>query len=497
MITIVQAMKDSELFAPWFKGKSWGAWISFLKALFGLPMNAAEQAIYQKHTARSTMPHKAFKEAWLVVGRRGGKSLIAALTAVYLATFKDYSPYLAPGEVATVMLIAADRRQSRTLMRYIVGFLEGVSMLGALVVRKTSESVELSNGAVIEIHTSNFRAVRGYSVAAVVADEIAFWRSEESANPDTEILNAVRPAMATLPGALLLCISSPYARHGALWQAYKKHFGKDGSSVLVWQADTRSMNATVPMEVINDAFEADPASAAAEYGAQFRTDVESFIALETVEACVVPNRVELPFVQGVRYSGFVDPSGGSSDSFTLAIAHRSKDIAILDFVCEKKPPFSPENVCKEFAEILRKYRITRVHGDRYAGEWPREQFRKHGIAYQPSEKSKSEIYLEALPLLNSGKCELLDSKKLHSQLLGLERRTARGGKDSIDHSPGSHDDLINSAAGALLLASRPSRAFVGLGSSLTSSNAEDQEVKEVLRKSILQQQQLQQQRRRY
>jgi hypothetical protein len=39
---------------------------------------------------------------------------------------------------------------------------------------------------------------------------------------------------------------------------------------------------------------------------------------------------------------------------------------------------------------------------------------------------------------------------LIAQLLGLERRTARSGKDSIDHAPGGHDDVANAAASALL-----------------------------------------------
>jgi hypothetical protein len=60
---------------------------------------------------------------------------------------------------------------------------------------------------IIEVHTASFRAVRGYTVVACIADEVAFWRSDESANPDVEIPNGLRPGMATVPGALLLCIS--------------------------------------------------------------------------------------------------------------------------------------------------------------------------------------------------------------------------------------------------------------------------------------------------
>ncbi|HSD33231.1 MAG TPA: hypothetical protein VLB49_15025, partial [Gemmatimonadales bacterium] len=141
------------------------------------------------------------------VGRRGGKSRIAALVAVYLACFKDYRNILAPGERGTLPVIAADRRQARTVMRYIVALLDGCPMLARMVINRTAEAVELTNGVVIEVHTASFRAVRGYTVVAAVLDEIAFWRSEDSANPDREIVNAIRPAMATVPDALLLAIS--------------------------------------------------------------------------------------------------------------------------------------------------------------------------------------------------------------------------------------------------------------------------------------------------
>src|SRR6185437_15818455 len=195
-------------------------------------------------------------------------------------------------------------------------------------------------------------------------------------------------------------------------------------------------NPTVPKEVIEEAYETDPASAAAEFGAEFRSDVETFISREVVDAAVVPGRHELDRAAGIQYVAFVDPSGGSSDSMTLAIAHRDKDgHGILDAIRERRPPFSPEAVVSEFSVVLKSYGIIKVSGDHYAGEWPRERFREHGIQYEPSERTKSAIYQESLPLLNSGKVELLDHQRLVSQICGLERRTARGGKDSIDHAP--------------------------------------------------------------
>ena len=106
------------------------------------------------------------------------------------------------------------------------------------------------------------------------------------------------------------------------------------------------------------------------------------------------------------------------------------------------------------------YGITSVTGDRYGGEWPREQFRKHGIRYDCSALTASAIYLEALPLLNAGRVELLDDPKLTAQLVALERRTSRGGKDTVSHPPLGHDDSANSACGAMVLAKAKPRAKI-------------------------------------
>jgi hypothetical protein len=452
-LNILQAIDDPAIFGPAFRTPdTWKAWRAFLSALFALPMDDEQLAIYRECTSRAEPPTDPVNEAWLVCGRRSGKSFILALTAVFLSCFRDWRPFLGPGECATVMIIAADRRQARTIVRYVKGLLKSVPMLAQTIESETQESVTLTNRVVIEVHTASFRAVRGYTVAAALLDEVAFWQTDEGgANPDFEVLNAVRPSMATIPGATLLCASSPYARRGALWEAYHKHFGQDVGP-LIWQSETRRMNPCVPQSLVDAEIEKDPSSAAAEYLAQFRTDIESYVSREAVEAATDWGVQERGPIHGARYAAVVDPSGGSVDSFTLAIAHREGDIANLDCIREVRPPLSPEAVVAEFADLLKSYKITRVKGDRYAGEFPRELFRKHGITYELLEDPKSAIYVNFLPMINSGKVRLLGNRRLVNQLISLERRTARGGKDSIDHAPHAHDDIINAAAGALLAA---------------------------------------------
>jgi hypothetical protein len=257
--------------------------------------------------------------------------------------------------------------------------------------------------------------------------------------------------MATIPNAPLLGASSPYDRRGVLWDQYSNNFGKAGASSLVWQAATTVMNSTISQQWVDEQLALDYEKNEAEYLAQFRRDITAFVTKEVVDAAVQPGRYELPPQRGVSYTAFVDVSGGSADSMSLALGHTGPDgEGILDVVREVIPPFSPESIVGEFAQTMKNYGVYSVEGDAYGGLWPQERFREYGIIYQVAEHHKTEIYTEFLPLLNSGRVEYLDNKRLINQTLALERRTSRGGRDMISHPPNGRDDVVNAAAGVLI-----------------------------------------------
>jgi hypothetical protein len=303
-MTLLEAMADRNLFAPWFRDSTtWAAWRAFIAALFALPMTPEQLTIYQQLTSRSAPPQQSATEAWLICGRRAGKSFILALCAVFLACFFEYRKFLAPGERGTVLIIATNSKQARVIVRYVRALLTHIPMLAKLIERETVDTFDLSNSVTIEVHPASAKSTRGYAVVAALLDEVAFFPTDDSANPDYDILDAIRPGMATIPNAMLLCASSPYARRGALWDAHRRHFGRDGDPVLVWRAPTRTMNPSVSQQVIDAAAERDPASAAAEWLAEFRSDIESFINREAVEACIAWGVRERAPMQSVRYYG--------------------------------------------------------------------------------------------------------------------------------------------------------------------------------------------------
>jgi len=342
-------------------------------------------------------------------------------------------------------------------MRYVSGLVQVNPMLRRMVTKESGETIEFDNRTCIEIHTANLRSVRAYTMAAVIADEVAFWHSE-GANPDREIIGALRPALATL-GGKLVALSSPYAKRGALWDTFKRHHGSDSARVLVAQAPSITMNPTLPQHVIDDAMRDDPEAAKAEYLAGFRSGIASFVDPDLIAERTRPKPRDLPFVAGVSYVAFVDPAGGGADEFSLAIGHRDGDAAIIDLVQGRKG--SPAGIVAEYAQVLARYGIAAVTGDRYAGRWPRDELAKHGVRYEVAEMDRSGLYLEALAAMNSGRVELPPCDVLARQFIALERRASRSGRDQIDHCPGAHDDRANAVAGAVAsLITRKAQVFI-------------------------------------
>jgi hypothetical protein len=219
----------------------------------GEPLLPDELETFARFTGRTTAPTQRADEFWCCIGRRGGKSRAMAVLATYLAGLCDYSDKLAPGERGVVLLLAPEMKQAKVLLNYAAGTLQSTPLLKQLLASRTADTLTLSTGITLEVRSASFRRIRGVTCVAVLADECAFWLSDESANPDVEILNAARPALVTTQGPLI-AISSPYARRGALWETYRRHYGPSGdAAILVAQGATRDFNPDLPQSIIDRA----------------------------------------------------------------------------------------------------------------------------------------------------------------------------------------------------------------------------------------------------
>jgi hypothetical protein len=378
VITMRRALTDKALLGNVFatgplRGDSWMTWRALLVAAMGEPLTADERAAFTRLTGRAHEPIERVDEFVTIAGRRSGKSRGISVLVSYLAALVDHSKVLSPGERGVVLCLAPTARQANIVLDYVVGSLEQSPLLSKLIKAKTADCISLTNNIDIEVRPACFRGVRGVTCVAVVCDEAAFFFSDDtgSTNPDTAILDAVRPSLLTTNGMLAI-ISSPYWRRGVLYEAWSK---KGDKSVLVAVGSSKDFNSTISQKRIDRAYAEDPVAAQTEYGGAWRSDIEAFLSIEAVRAVVIPSVFELPPQPGINYIGLRDPSGGSSDSMTLGIAFKQDNVAILACLRETRPPFSPAAVVAEYVQILRKYGCKEVYGDAYASQWVEEPFR--------------------------------------------------------------------------------------------------------------------------
>ena len=451
LVSMRDALADPAYFGELLEGESWAAWRVLLIAICGEALSDGERYTFERLTGRAREPGEPVSAFWGIIGRRGGKSRAMAVLAAFLSACVDHRPVLVRGERGVLPILAASTTQARVMFDYIAGVFAASPNLRGMIEGDTSDSLRLINGVDITIRPANHRTVRGITAIGGICDEMASWQSDDgSKNPDKEILRALRPSLASTGGPLI-AISSAKGKTGALYDAFKRHYGAEGDRLhLVALAPTWAMNPSLPRSKIDEEYEHDPASAAAEYGCEWRDALSSFVDRETIEACILRGVAVRAPMPAASYIAAVDPSGGKHDSMTMAICHRDREKIVLDCIVEKRPPFSPAAVVAEFAQTLREYRVSKVVGDSFGADWPPERFREHAIVYEPAGRNRSEAFLSFLPLVNSGRVELLDNERMISQFAGLERRVAPSGRESVDHPRGSHDDVANAVALAMV-----------------------------------------------
>ena len=340
---------------------SWSTWLAVLKGAYGLPLSDGELATFQSVTGNRTPPTKRVDELWNVVGRRGGKSKIAAAIATFEGCCIDHSAKLSPGETGHVLVLASTVAQARVVYNYIRGFIEASPLFMQLVESVLAHEIRLRNHISISVHPSSFRSVRGRTLLCCIMDEVSFWRDDASANPDVETYRAILPSLATTNG-LLVAISTPYRKIGLLHTKWRDHFAVDDDTVLVTQGASRAFNPTLSKRLIERYSKDDPEAALAEWESEFRNDLSSLFDDALIDMAIDFSRPpELPPVPGIKYRCFVDPSGGRHDAACIAIAHRDQEdgLVIVDCLRGVAAPHDPQIVAGGFCQAGAHLRVQR------------------------------------------------------------------------------------------------------------------------------------------
>jgi hypothetical protein len=460
-VDIIQAIQDPNIIGDSVSDTQEAA----LRALYGLHMTEGQVELARGCAGAAWRPGEEYREAAFICGRRSGKSdKLAANVAIYEAFFRDHQ--LSRGEKGIVLLLAQNMRQASVVKSYIQGKIEQSPILRQYVTGTKAHELELENRVTIAIHPASFRSIRGLSVVCCICDEIAFWWTEDSyANPDTEVIKAVRPAMATAPHGKLLLVSSPYTMGGVLWDAWRKR--DEDEDCLVWRATTREMNPTVPERFLAREQARDPENYRREYLAEFTEAVSSFLSADDIHACAVPGRTELtPDLERHRYVATID-AAFKGDRFTMCVAHRDRDrgVVVIDHLTgwqgSRAEPLRLSQVMPRIATICERYGVRTVLGDQFGAEPLKDAFARHQLWYEErtfTNASKADIYGTLRSSITDCRLELLDHEDSLKELRGLELEYLPGGSIRVGHAGGSraHDDY----ADAIALAVSESATFV-------------------------------------
>jgi hypothetical protein len=421
-----------------------------LKAIYGLPLMDMELELFKQSAGFTEYPGREFSEVDIIAGRRSGKSdKFASTIALYEACCREHK--LSVGETGIVMIVSSElKRQSRIVFDYCLGKLQRSPVLRKLIKKTTSDEICLTNGISIQVYPCNIARIRGASLVCFVGDECAWWRNE-GRNIDKEVLDAARPGLS-FPFSKMIKISSPYMMRGETWSDYSRYWGKPGSPVLVLQGSTELFYPKFSKAKLEAARQRDPVAFDCEYMARFRSDLSAMYDPNIIDRAVNHDRpMELPFRDAARpYSAFVDVAGGGGkDSYAIAISHREDEKIIIDAIRSRAPKFNPEEVTAQYCDLLRSFGIGHVTGDKYSGDWASNTFEKFGISYRRAEKPKSELYLAAESVFNTGRVEMPDREKTITQLKALVRKVRSGGRDSVDTDSGQPEDEANVLCGCI------------------------------------------------
>ncbi len=451
VISIIDAVKDPNIIGDVMSPAQEAA----LRAIYGLKLGGEQLTLAKQMAGSAWQLGVEQREAVFICGRRSGKSdKLAANVAIYEAFFRDHD--LSPGETGVVLLLAQNMRQAKVVKGYIEGKIDKSPVLRRHVVANRSQELELDNGITIAIHPASFRSVRGLSVVCCICDEIAFWWTEDNyANPDVEVVRAVRPAMATFPHGKLLMVSSPYTMGGVLWDAWRKR--ETDPHTLVWHAPTRLMNPTVPASFLKREKSRDPENYRREYDAEFTDAVSGFLPSAAIDDCVARGRTEIAPDNETNYYVAAVDAAYKGDKFTMAVAHfdREKKVVVMDLLTgwqgSRKVPLRLGEVMPQIKLLCEKYDISNLLGDQFGAEPLKDAFLRHNLNYEErtfTNQSKADFYATLRTRIMDGTIELLDHEPSLKELRGLELEHLSGGNIRIGHGrrSGGHDDYADAMA---------------------------------------------------
>jgi len=424
-----------------------------LKAVYHLPMTAAERHTFREHAGRAYRKGETWQEITLLVGRRGGKSLLAGIVALFELLRPETRAALSPGEAAVVPIISRTRDTARTVFEPIEYQARTNPLLAPLCrnilagssYREIEFRYDDRNPLFLRVMPARHWAVLGRAVPAGVLDEFC-WFPTEGASTDRDIVEALEPSLAQFGDhGKVLEISSPWIKAGLAYERWKERATLRHG--FVFTATSKEFNPlTLSARFLARQQAKDPVAFARNFLAEFSDAIDAFLPAASVDACVERGKRQVPPQEGVKYRGFLD-AAYKRDRFVFLVASRHGNRMRVDVLRRWYPPVKLGLVLAEIRQLAREYHLSgEVNGDQYGSAPLRELLRKDcGLGYREvtlTVQSKVQIFGTLKGLVNQERIELLDEPETLRELRALEARVTPAGNVQIGHpvSGGFHDD---------------------------------------------------------
>jgi len=409
----------------------------------------------------------------LSLGRRSGKTTMAAICAVYAAICLGdrYRKALGLRSTFNILCIANKEAQSKVALGMIRDLIQKAPLLKPLIKRQAMETLELTNGAIFTASPASSRGIRGEASPLIIFDELAHSLDTSGNAAGDQLYQAVAPGAAQFGKyAKILMLSTPWIQGGIFWDFYNQGQSPDYPSTFSISLPTWEVNPHLPYdgEFLKEERDRDPWSFNIEYGANFASPVGAFLSSDDVEACILREHANpTPTKSDHYYTLSLDPAKGGRDEYVACILHWEKDECIVDrwYVFEpsvqdgKRKLVSVEEVENWIIESDRRYRFHKIILDQYNSQSTIQSLKKRGLPCRElhwSAKSVTEAYTKLRNLVISGNLNLYRHKKAIEQLKGLIVRYNSVGTMSISGGDGAGvDDYCAALAGAVLVSTPP------------------------------------------
>jgi len=416
---------------------------------------------------------KKINHAIWAMGRRSGKTFMAAVAATYMCFVQAdfFQRKVRKGEKWYIITVANDLGQSKIALENIRQLIIN-SPFEQEVTRETAFEIEISNGCVFQAIPASARASRGKAVVAIIQDELAF-SIEGDANRGAEAMyNALSPSIAQFGRhGKIIELSSPWLTDGLFYEHFKQAESNEFPGMQALQIPTWEINVNLPWgcDFLENARKKDEESFWVEFGAQFAKSQSSLLASEIIDASVNKDRdIMVPMREYMgTYILALDPARGGvgRDDYTACIVHYEGERLVVDKFHAFEPDFEiagkkEVNIAKVEDWIKEHHRIYEFQSivlDQFNSSATIQSLSKDfpicELAWSVSTKMKA--FSKMKELFNAGLIEMYPHKKAVLQLKNLSVIYRQSGQWAVTGGKETGvDDYAFALAGAILEASK-------------------------------------------